>query len=86
MENFLRRLLSFALPRVKDFRGLDEHNVDHSGNLNIGLKEQYVFPETNMETSKVSFGIQVTIVPKEKDRDSAVDLYRSIGVPFKHKK
>jgi len=86
MDHFLIRLLNFAIPRVKDFRGIDEKNVDHSGNLNIGLKEQYVFPETNMETSKVTFGIQVTIVPKTKNREQAVDLYRSIGVPFKHKK
>ncbi len=83
MEDFLIRLVNTALPRVKDFRGLDLKNVDESGNLNIGFKEQNVFPEIDMEKSKTSFGIQVTIVPRKKNREQAIDLYRRIGLPLK---
>lgn len=83
MSDFLSRLVSLALPRVKDFRGINPKNVDHGGNLNIGFKEQYSFPEIKIEESKVNFGIQVTIVPKIKNRNKAIDLYRSLGVPLK---
>ena len=83
MNDFLSRLVSLALPRVKDFRGIDLSNVDHGGNLNFGFKEQFSFPEIKIEESKVSFGIQVTIVPKVKNRDKAIDLYKSLGVPLK---
>lgn len=83
MEDFLKRLANLALPRVKDFRGLDLKNVDENGNLNIGIKEQVVFPEIDTEKSKVNFGMQVTVVPKEKDRESSIDLYRRLGLPLK---
>ena len=83
MEDFLERFANLVLPRVKDFRGLDIGNVDENGNLNVGLKEQNVFPEIDMEKSKVNFGIQVTIVPYKKDREIAIDLYRRLGLPLK---
>ena len=86
MADFLTRLVNLALPRVKDFRGLDLKNVDGQGNLNIGFREQTVFPEIDPEKTKVSFGLQVTLVPKEKDRKKAIDLYRSLGVPLKREK
>ena len=56
MEDFLTRLVQVVFPRVKDFRGLDLQNVDHSGSLNVGFREQYVFPEIHPEKSKVHFG------------------------------
>lgn len=84
MNDFLSKVANIVLPRVKDFRGLDLSNVDHDGNLNFGFREQTVFPEINPERSRVSFGMQVTVVPREKDRAAAIDLYRSIGVPLKH--
>ena len=83
MEDFFERLVKLALPRVKDFRGLDLGNVDESGNLNIGFKEQSIFPEIDMEKSKVNFGLQVTIVPRKKNRVFAIDLYRRLGLPLK---
>ena len=83
MEDFFERLVKLALPRVKDFRGLDLKNIDESGNLNIGFKEQNIFPEIDMEKSKVNFGLQVTIVPRKKNRDFAIDLYRRLGLPLK---
>ncbi len=83
MNDFFDRLVNLVLPRVKDFRGLAEKNVDANGNLNIGLKEQSVFPEIDLEKSKVTFGVQVTVVPKKKGRSSAIDFYRRYGVPLK---
>ncbi len=83
MEDFFARLVNLALPRVKDFRGLDLKNIDERGNLNIGFREQNVFPEIDMEKSKVNFGIQVTIVPRNKNREAAIDLYRRLGLPLK---
>jgi len=83
MNDFLRRVVSIALPRVKDFKGLDLKNIDSNGNLNIGFREQYVFPEVKPETSKVAFGLQVTFVPNFRNREKAIDFYRSLGIPLK---
>lgn len=83
MREFLTRVIRVVLPRVKDFRGLERSNVDTHGNLNIGLREQYVFPEINQEKSKVSFGLQITVVPRTKDRSRAIAFYESLGVPLK---
>jgi large subunit ribosomal protein L5 len=83
MQDFFTRVVRIVLPRVKDFRGLDLKNVDHAGNLNIGFRDQYVFPEINIEKSKVHFGLQVTIVPTTKNRERAIAFYRSAGVPLK---
>ena len=83
MNDFFARLINMVIPRVKDFRGVDLKNIDHGGNLNIGFKEQFSFPEIQIERSRVNFGVQVTIVLKEKNRDKAIDLYRSLGVPLK---
>ena len=83
-NQFLSKVLNIVFPRVRDFRGIDEKGVDASGNLSFGFKEQLVFPEIVPENSKVSFGLQVTIVPKRiKDRAEAIEIYRALGVPFK---
>ena len=83
MEAFLRRLVAVVFPRVKDFRGIDVRNVDEHGNLNVGFRDQFVFPEINLEKSRISFGVQVTCVTKSKNRDAAIAFYRSVGVPLK---
>jgi large subunit ribosomal protein L5 len=83
MEDFLLKLIHFTLPRVKDFRGINLKNIDQNGNLNIGFKEQFVFPEIIPEKVNVVFGLQVTIVPKEQKREKAIDFYRRIGIPLK---
>lgn len=80
---FFTKLVAIVLPRVKDFRGLAPTSVDHDGNLNIGFREQAVFPEIELEKSRVSFGVQVTVVPKHRNRDAAVALYRKLGVPLR---
>ncbi|MBI4034122.1 MAG: 50S ribosomal protein L5 [Candidatus Brennerbacteria bacterium] len=83
MEDFLKRLVNLVMPRVKDFRGIDLKNVDGNGNLNVGFREQFVFPEILAEKSKVNFGLQVTFVVPGKNRDKAIDFYRSVGIPLK---
>lgn len=85
MRDFFIRLIDIVLPRVKDFKGLDLKQIDGNGNLNIGLREQFVFPEIQADKSRVNFGLQITIVPKPEFRikERAVDLYRALGVPLK---
>lgn len=80
---FLEKIVRLVLPRVKDFRGVDPKNVDESGNLNLGFREQYVFPEINMEKSRIHFGLQVTVVPAARNRAKALEFYHSLGVPLK---
>jgi large subunit ribosomal protein L5 len=83
MEDFFFRMNNIAFPRVRDFRGVDPKNIDERGNLNVGFKEQYVFPEIILEQSNVSFGVQVTCVTKLPDRAHAIAFYESAGVPLK---
>lgn len=82
MMDFLNKLDSVVLPRLRDFRGINLKNIDTGGNLSIGLREHVVFPEIAPEHTKVNFGIQVTVVPKEKSRTEAIGLYRELGIPL----
>lgn len=83
MADFLDRLIKLVLPRIRDFRGISLKSIDQKGNLTIGIKEHVVFPEINMEQSKVNFGLEITIVPKDvKNRDGAIQLYRELGIPL----
>ena len=83
MAQFLDKVMKVVLPRVRDFRGLDQKNVDQHGNLTFGIKDASVFPEVTQEAAKVSFGVEVTVVPKViRDRAKALELYKEIGVPF----
>ncbi len=87
MQSFLEKVARIVLPRVRDFRGIDANAIDKDGNLSIGLKEQVVFSEITPETSKVNYGMQITVVPKiAKNEEEAVELYRKIGIPFKKEK
>lgn len=83
MYDFLEKLVKIVMPRVRDFRGIDVKNIDEHGNLSIGLKDQLVFPEVNPETSKIDFGLQITVVASAKNRQEAVELYRLLGIPLK---
>lgn len=85
MADFFIRLINIVLPRVKDFQGIDVKNIDKNGNLNIGLKEQLVFPEISADQSKVNFGLQVTIVIKPEFKKDSLKVYKQLGVPFKVK-
>lgn len=83
MTDFVSRIINIVLPRVRDFKGLDLKSIDEFGSLNIGFKDRQVFPEIDLDKSSVNFGLQVTFVPKIKDRAKAIDFYRSIGVPLR---
>jgi len=85
MFDFFTRFVNVVLPRIKDFRGLNLKIVDASGNLSVGIEDQLVFPEIDADKTKVDFGLEVTIVPKIKNRDKAIELYRELGVPLKLK-
>ncbi len=83
MVDFFERLVRIVLPRVRDFRGLEIRNVDHGGVLNVGIKEHGVFSEILPEHSPHVFSLGISIVPKNKDRDAALEMYRHLGVPLK---
>lgn len=83
MTDFLEKLNKVVFPRVRDFHGISPHNVDKGGNLNFGISDHLVFPEVSGESSKVNFGIQVTLVPKMiKNREEAILWYREMGMPL----
>ncbi len=84
MYDFIDRLISIALPRSRDFHGLDTKAFDQHGNLNIGIKEQTIFPEVSYESLKDIFPLEVTIVTTAKNKDEGVELLRLIGFPIKH--
>lgn len=84
MFDFLDKLIRIVLPRLRDFRGIDLKSIDANGNLNIGLKEQAVFPEINPEMIKFDFGLEISVaVAGVKKREEAIELYRLLGVPLK---
>ncbi len=82
MYDFLDRLVHIALPRLRDFRGLDLKLFDKNGNLNIGFKEHIIFPEITPE--KIIFGLEVTVVVKRaKTKEQAIEFLRLLGFPLK---
>lgn len=83
MYDFLDRLIHIALPRSRDFRGLAKTNVDTNGNLNIGIREQIIFPEISAESAKSIFGFQITVVTTAPDRKQGLELFKLLGLPFK---
>ena len=82
MYNFLYRLANVALPRVRDFRGIPKKGFDGSGNYNFGLKEQSVFTEIDLDKSKHTIGMNITIVTTAKTDEEARDLLSLLGLPF----
>jgi large subunit ribosomal protein L5 len=85
MYDFLGRLIGFALPRGRDFRGLDEKCVDQKGNLSMGIKEHIIFPEISHEEVKTIFGFEVCIATNAKSREEGLELFRLMGFPLKSK-
>ncbi len=83
MYDFLERLIYIALPRTRDFRGIDPGSIDKKGNLTIGIKEHIVFPEVSSENVKRIFGFELTVVTNAKTREEAEELYRLLGFPLK---
>lgn len=83
MWYFLERLVSSALPRIRDFRGIELGNFDGRGNLNLAVKEHIVFPEIAAEKAKHIFSFQVTVVTTAKKTEEGVELFRMLGFPIK---
>jgi large subunit ribosomal protein L5 len=83
MYEFLDRLISLALPRVRDFRGLSPKAFDRNGNYSLGLTEQLVFPELNPDKFLRPQGMNITIVTSTDSDDEARELLRGFGMPFK---
>ena len=83
MYGFLDKLINVAIPRTKDFRGIERKIVDNIGNLTMSIKEHTIFPETGDEELKDVFGLAVTIVTTAKTKPEATEFFELIGVPFK---
>lgn len=83
MYAFLEKLINVALPRTKDFRGVNRKAVDDIGNITIGIKEHTIFPETADEDIKDVFGLSVTVVTTAKNKKEGTAFYELLGVPFK---
>ena len=83
MYEFLDRLVSLALPRVRDFRGLPSTAFDGHGNYSLGLSEQLVFPELNPDKFTRPQGMNITMVISTNSDDESRELLRSFGLPFK---
>jgi large subunit ribosomal protein L5 len=86
MVDFFERLITIVLPRVRDFNGLDYTTIDDGGVLNVGIKEQGVFPEVSLEQSPLSFSLGINIVPRIKNRKLAIETYHRLGAPLKPEK
>ncbi|MFO0888821.1 MAG: 50S ribosomal protein L5 [Isosphaeraceae bacterium] len=83
MYEFLDRLVSIALPRIRDFRGVNPNSFDGHGNYSLGLAEQVVFPEIDADKIQHTQGMDITIVTTAKNDDQARELLRHFGVPFR---
>lgn len=83
MYFFLDKLISIALPRVRDFRGISSNAFDGRGNYTVGLKEQIIFPEINLDKVKKIRGMDVIIVTTAKTDQEGRALLKAFGMPFK---
>lgn len=83
MYEFLDRLIALALPRVRDFRGLNPHAFDGHGNYTLGLSEQLVFPELNPDKYSRPQGMDLTLVTTTESDDEARELLRGFGMPLR---
>jgi large subunit ribosomal protein L5 len=83
MYNFLDKFISIAVPRIRDFRGLSDSSFDGRGNYSIGVKEQIIFPEINVDKIDRIRGVDVTFVTTAQTDEEAFELLKSFGMPFK---
>ena len=85
MWEFLDRLLSTALPRVRDFRGISRTSFDGRGNYTLGIKEQLIFPEIEYDKVDRTRGMDITFVTTAENNENALALLEALGFPFKSK-
>ena len=83
MYNFLNKLITIALPRVRDFRGISKNSFDGRGNYTLGIKEQLVFPEVEYDQVMKVRGLDVVIVTTAKTNEEALALLTEFGLPFR---
>ncbi len=83
MYDFLNRLINIALPRSRDFKGLDLKSFDRMGNFSLGIKEQIIFPEVSAEKLKNIFGFEITVKTTAKNKEEGVALLKGMGFPIK---
>lgn len=83
MYDFLDKLISVVLPKVRDFKGISDKSFDSMGNLNIGLKEQTIFPEVDYKTVDKTRGLAVTITTTARTKEEGRKLLEYLGMPFR---
>ena len=86
MYEFLYKFINIAIPRIRDFQGFNLNSFDKYGNYNIGLKEQYIFPEIDLDKSDKVRGLNITFVISTNDIKVNRDMLFQMGMPFKKKK
>lgn len=84
MYEFLDRLVSVSLPRIRDFRGINDKGFDGKGNYTLGITEQIVFPEINIDKISKITGLDITFVTSTKNDKEALALLKEFGLPFKN--
>lgn len=85
MYEFLERLIAISLPRIRDFKGIDE-KFDGKGNYTLGIKEQIIFPEIDIDKITKVLGMEITFVTNTENDEAAYTLLREFGLPFKNSK
>lgn len=83
MWEFFDRLVTLALPRIRDFRGIHDKGFDGRGNFTMGLKDHHVFPEVSYESAESSFGFNITMVTSTDSNEEAYELIKMLGFPFR---
>lgn len=83
MYEFLERLLSIAIPRIRDFRGLNRHSFDKQGNYSMGIQEQIVFPEIKYDKIDALRGLDITITTTAKNKEEGLALLQALNFPIK---
>lgn len=86
MYEFLDRLVSISLPRVRDFKGISDKSFDGRGNYTLGVKEQIIFPEISIDKVKKISGMDVTFVTTAETDEECLELLKMFGMPFMNQK
>lgn len=86
MYEFLDRLMTIALPRVRDFRGVNDKGFDGRGNYTLGVKEQIIFPEISIDKIKAISGMDITFVTTAQNDEESYELLKAFGMPFQNLK
>ena len=86
MYEFMDRLLTVALPRVRDFKGINDKGFDGRGNYTLGIKEQIIFPEISIDKIKSISGMDITFVTTAENDEQSYELLKAFGMPFTNAK